>query len=196
MYSRRIFYVLIFVPLILVLACSDRSGEPVALKTPSEPSVSIEQVNDNQDDDNQGNDNTEPVGDDIVMDIYKSTTCGCCAKWIDHAEQRGFSLTVHHPKNLNRLKSEHNIASDYRACHTVVSAEGYVFEGHIPVRYIQEFLAAPPTGALGLAVPGMPTGSPGMEMGDRFDPYQVLLLKPDGSAEVFADVDTQELQYE
>ena len=184
MNSRRILYVLISVSLLLVFACSDRFGEPGVLNNASEEPVNIER------------DNAVSTSDDIVMDIYKSSTCGCCEKWIDHAEQRGFSLTIHHPKNLNRLKSKYDIARGYQSCHTVVSAEGYVFEGHIPARYIHEFLAAPPVGATGLAVPAMPAGSPGMEMGDRFESYQVLLLKRDGSAEVFANVSAQEQQYE
>jgi hypothetical protein len=71
-----------------------------------------------------------------------------------------------------------------------------VFEGHIPARYIQQFLDNPPADAIGLSVPGMPVGSPGMEVGDKFIPYQVLLLKHDGSTEVFARVEQQTHQYQ
>ncbi len=77
-----------------------------------------------------------------------------------------------------------------------MSAEGYLFEGHVPARYMKQFLASPPADALGLAVPAMPVGSPGMEMGDRFSPYAVLLLKADGSAELFAQVDSPAQQYQ
>ncbi|MGB1058644.1 MAG: DUF411 domain-containing protein, partial [Ketobacter sp.] len=77
-----------------------------------------------------------------------------------------------------------------------VSKQGFVFEGHIPARYIQQFLANPPEGAFGLAVPAMPVGSPGMEVNERFMPYQVLLLKKDGSTEVFAAVENAAQQYE
>ena len=131
----------------------------------------------------------------IAMDLYKSPSCGCCGKWAEHAEERGFSLTTHHPADLNKLKLERGIAASYQSCHTAVSADGFVFEGHIPARLIQQFLAAPPADALGLAVPAMPAGSPGMEMGDRFTPYQVLLLKRDGGAVVFAEITTPLEQY-
>ncbi|PCJ34287.1 MAG: metal-binding protein [Cellvibrionales bacterium] len=131
----------------------------------------------------------------IAMDLYKSPSCGCCGKWAEHAEDRGFSLTTYHPADLNKVKLERGIAASYQSCHTAVSTEGFVFEGHIPARIIQQFLAAPPADSIGLAVPGMPAGSPGMEMGDRFTPYQVLLLKRDGGASVFAEVNTPLEQY-
>ncbi len=139
--------------------------------------------------------NESSSGAKIALDVYKSPTCSCCAGWIDHAEQRGFSLTSHHPVDLNSVKAELGIAPQYQSCHTAVSTAGYLFEGHVPARYVQAFLAAPPENALGLSVPKMPVGSPGMEMGQRFTPYTVLLLKKDGSAELFAEVTTAEQQY-
>ncbi len=137
-----------------------------------------------------------PAGAGIAIDVYKSPTCGCCGKWVTHAEQNGFSPTTHHPEDLNKLKAEHGIAPQYQSCHTTVSQQGYVFEGHVPARYIHQFLAAPPADALGLAVPAMPVGSPGMEVDDRFMPYQVLLLKRDGSVAIFAEVGSLAQQYE
>ena len=136
------------------------------------------------------------VSNIVPMDVYKSPTCACCGKWLEHAEQRGFSLTSHHPADLNQLKVDQGLSQKYQSCHTAVSEQGYVFEGHIPARYIRQFLANTPADALGLAVPGMPAGSPGMEMGGRFTSYQVLLLKRDGSAEVFAEVNTPAQQYQ
>ena len=129
------------------------------------------------------------VSDETVsLDVYKSRTCGCCKKWVSHIEDFGFESEVHHPANLNKIKSDKGIAPRYQSCHTAVSNDGYVFEGHIPGPIIQHFLAAPPKDAIGLAVPGMPVGSPGMEVGDRFDPYDVLLLKKDGSSEVYQHI--------
>ncbi|MEH6564384.1 MAG: DUF411 domain-containing protein [Halopseudomonas sp.] len=125
-----------------------------------------------------------------LLQVFKSPTCGCCEGWIEHADQAGFSTQAQHPADMAALKTEHGIAPQYRSCHTAVSADGYVFEGHVPARYIEAFLAAPPAGALGLAVPGMPVGSPGMEMGKDFMPYQVLLLKQGGAAEVYAQVES------
>lgn len=180
---RPSMYSLVLISLLSVMACSEQSSEPViAQQGGSESPAGV-------------TNNVAQAGANIAMDIYKSPTCGCCGKWVEHGEQQGFSLTTHHPADLNKLKAEHGIAPEYQSCHTIVSAEGFVFEGHIPARYIREFLMAPPADARGLAVPGMPVGSPGMEMGDRFMPYQVLLLKRDGSAEVFAEVSTSTQQY-
>ncbi len=123
-----------------------------------------------------------------TLDVYKTATCGCCTGWVEHAELAGLSTTTHHPDNLNEIKESFGISPRVQSCHTSVSQDGYVFEGHIPARYIQEFLAAPPEDALGLAVPGMPLGSPGMEVGNKFTPYEVLLLKSDGATEVYVQV--------
>lgn len=117
-----------------------------------------------------------------VLDVYKSPTCGCCEAWITHLESAGFHARIHHPDDLNAIKNQHRISPQFQSCHTAISAEGYVFEGHIPAWVIAQFLAEKPERALGLAVPGMPVGSPGMEMGDRFSPYDVLLLNDDGSS--------------
>lgn len=128
--------------------------------------------------------------------VYKSPKCGCCKKWIDHLEDSGFDTQYKHPKDLGAVKERFQVAQAIRSCHTAVSKQGFVFEGHIPARYIQQFLANPPEGAFGLAVPAMPVGSPGMEVNERFMPYQVLLLKKDGSTEVFAAVENAAQQYE
>ncbi|HEY1059843.1 MAG TPA: DUF411 domain-containing protein [Limnobacter sp.] len=93
------------------------------------------------------------------------------------------------------LKNKLGIDSRYRSCHTAVSAEGYVFEGHVPAKYIRQFLKEKPQDAIGLVVPGMPAGSPGMEIGADFSPYQVLLLTRDGQSRVYATVQTYESQF-
>ena len=124
----------------------------------------------------------------VSLDVYKSRTCGCCKKWISHIEDFGFESEVHHPADLNKIKADKGIAPRYQSCHTAVSSDGYVFEGHIPGHIIQQFLADPPKDAIGLAVPGMPAGSPGMEVGDRRDEYDVLILSKDGSHRVYEHV--------
>ena len=132
--------------------------------------------------------------DDIEMTVYKTPTCGCCQKWVDHVDGNGFSSKVVSMNNLNTIKSKYNIQGRYQSCHTgvVVSKQGeYVFEGHIPSKYVSQFLANPPEGAIGLSVPGMPAGSPGMEVGDRRDYYQVLQLNEDGSSSIYAHVNQQ-----
>ncbi|AUD80056.1 hypothetical protein CW740_05995 [Kangiella profundi] len=109
-------------------------------------------------------------------------------------EDAGFEAKIHHPADLNRIKADHGIAPKYQSCHTAVTSDGYVFEGHIPAHFVQQFLENPSEGSIGLSVPGMPVGSPGMEMGNKFMPYQVWLLKNDGSAEVFASVNSRDQQ--
>lgn len=136
-----------------------------------------------------------PAANAIQLDVFKSPTCGCCAAWIEHVEERGFAATVNHPADLTQVKKELGIAPEFQSCHTGVSKEGYVFEGHIPANIVLKFLNSPPKDALGLAVPGMPMGSPGMEVGDRFSAYEVILLKKDGSSEVYAKVETAKEQY-
>ncbi|MDT8428817.1 MAG: DUF411 domain-containing protein [Pseudomonadales bacterium] len=124
----------------------------------------------------------------VQLDVYKDPSCGCCQFWVDHAEQAGFQASIIHPENLNLEKMQRGIAPQFQSCHTSVSAEGYVFEGHVPAKLVQQFLQEQPADAIGLAVPGMPLGSPGMELGGRFTPYDVLLLKKDGSAEVYQHI--------
>jgi hypothetical protein len=126
--------------------------------------------------------------DKIVLDVYKSPTCGCCENWVYHVEASDFETVLHHPVHLKKLKADYGIAPRYQSCHTAISQDGFVFEGHVPADLIQRFLANPPAGAIGLAVPGMPVGSPGMEMGNRFDDYQVLLLSMDGAATVYESI--------
>lgn len=129
------------------------------------------------------------------LDVYKSETCKCCEKWVVNLESKGFHATAHHPADLNQEKVKRAIAPRYHSCHTAVSADDYVFEGHIPASVIQRFLIEKPKGAIGLAVPGMPMGSPGMEMGNQFNPYDVLLLKADGSSTVYARITSIDQQY-
>jgi len=123
-----------------------------------------------------------------ALDVFKSPTCGCCGKWVEHIEGSGFTAKTHHPSDLNGLKQQLGVAAQFQSCHTAVTKDGYVFEGHIPADIMQRFLVEKPAGALGLAVPGMPMGSPGMEMGDRRDSYDVLLLMKDGSARIYQHV--------
>lgn len=131
----------------------------------------------------------------VHLDVYKSPTCGCCTKWMDHLAEHGFTTTGHHPDRIGELKRELGVPARYGSCHSGVSREGFVFEGHVPSRYITQFLENPPADARGLTVPAMPVGSPGMEYNNQFMPYDVLLLKTDGSIEVYASVESYEQQF-
>jgi hypothetical protein len=139
---------------------------------------------------------SQPANEAVsALEVYKSPSCGCCNDWVEHVEKANFPVTTQHPDDMNRIKADHGIARQYQSCHTAVSARGFVFEGHVPAKLMKQFLDNPPADAIGLAVPGMPMGSPGMEMGDQFTPYQVLLLKADGSSEVYATMNTRQEQY-
>lgn len=138
------------------------------------------------------------AADQPTLDVYLTRTCGCCGGWVEHSQAEGFNSLRNYldQDQLNQVKAESGISPRLQSCHTAVSEDGYVFEGHIPARVIHEFLQSPPTNAIGLAVPGMPIGSPGMEMGDRFDPYDVLLIRDDGSTEVYTHIASADQQYD
>ncbi|MGF1775536.1 DUF411 domain-containing protein [Vibrio nomapromontoriensis] len=110
---------------------------------------------------------------------YKSPYCGCCTEWVTHMEEAGFDVAVENHKDMNPIKQKLGITPELASCHTAVIGE-YVFEGHIPAEDIRSFLENPPINAKGLAVPGMPLGSPGMEYGDKKDAYQVLAYNEKG----------------
>ena len=93
-----------------------------------------------------------------------------------------------------KLKDQAGVANEMRSCHTFVTSNDYVFEGHVPAKYMAQFLENPPVQTMGLAVPGMPVGSPGMEYQDKFESYQIMQLNKDGTTEVYADIDSIEKQ--
>jgi len=118
------------------------------------------------------------------MVVYKSATCGCCGGWIVHADKAGYKVTAHDVEDLDKYKTAAKVPGQLQSCHTTLIG-GYVIEGHVPMREIERLLTEKPAGALGLAVPGMVSGSPGMENG-RFDPYDVIIFYKDGKTEVYA----------
>lgn len=126
----------------------------------------------------------------LKVDVYKTPTCGCCGDWIEHLQSQGFTTTTHDQNDLSDLKKSLDIPPGLQSCHTAVNADGFFFEGHIPAKFIARFLTDTPKDALGLTVPGMPLGSPGMEMGGKFSPYEILLVKNDGSTEVYAKINS------
>jgi len=120
-----------------------------------------------------------------LVEVYRAEGCDCCGKWAEYLKKNGFQVRVHNlsSQRLSRIKTEAGVAEKYSSCHTA-KVEGYVIEGHVPAGDIKRLLKERPK-AIGLSVPGMPIGSPGMEVGDEKEPYDVLLLKSDGSAEVY-----------
>ena len=123
----------------------------------------------------------QSIAADVV--VYKSPTCGCCGKWIDHMEQAGFAVDVENRSDLSPIKAEYGVPRHLQSCHTA-EVGGYMVEGHVPPDLIQRMLDEKPD-IRGLAVPGMPMGSPGME-GPFKDEYDVLAIGEDGRTKVYA----------
>lgn len=136
-----------------------------------------------------------PTTNGIALAVYKTETCGCCTIWADYMKGHGYDITIHHPEDLNTIKNQFAIDVQWQSCHTAVNDAGYFFEGHIPERFVKQFLNDIPDNAAGLAVAGMPLGSPGMEVGDRFTPYEIRLLNKDGSSSVYAEIKTANDQF-
>ena len=119
-----------------------------------------------------------------AITVYKSPSCGCCTKWVEHMQAAGFTVNVSDAPDPEPVKKQYGIGTALRSCHTAL-VEGYAVEGHVPAQDVVRLLKDRPK-VTGIAVPGMPVGSPGMELGARKDPYQVLAFTKDGSTSVFA----------
>ncbi len=118
-----------------------------------------------------------------LIEVWKTASCGCCHDWIAHLQANGFAVTAHDVSDATKrdYRQRLGLADPFGSCHTAL-VSGYVLEGHVPAREIQRLLREKPR-ALGLAVPGMPVGAPGMDgavYGGRKDPYDVLLVQRDG----------------
>ncbi|CAD5379446.1 CopG protein [Pseudomonas sp. OF001] len=124
------------------------------------------------------------AADALTIDVHRDANCGCCKDWIKHLEANGFSVRDHVEPDMSAVKQRLGVAPRLASCHTGV-IDGKFVEGHVPAAQILELRQRPDL--LGLAVPGMPAGSPGMEYGDRRDAYQVIGLTRDGTDEVVAD---------
>ncbi|MGP5067837.1 DUF411 domain-containing protein [Psychrobacter alimentarius] len=130
----------------------------------------------------------------VSATVYKDANCGCCKEWVSYAEDNGLSATAHDVEDLSLFKERYSVPQQMRSCHTTVTTDGFVFEGHVPAKYMAQFLANTPTQAIGLAVPSMPVGSPGMEYEGKFMPYKVMQLNKDGTTEVYADIESPQQQ--
>jgi hypothetical protein len=118
------------------------------------------------------------------VQVFKNPSCGCCGAWVERMLAAGFSVNVTEVDDTSVARRKYGLPDRFGSCHTAVVG-GYVVEGHVPANDVKKLLAMKPV-AVGLAVPGMPVGSPGMEMGSRRDPYQVLLVAKDGRERVFS----------
>jgi hypothetical protein len=119
-----------------------------------------------------------------LITVWKHADCGCCKSWIKHLEDHGFKVLSQDVRDTAVNRAELGMPSKYGSCHTAMAGD-YVIEGHVPATDIQRLLKNHPKGIIGLAVPGMPVGSPGMEVGKRRDAYNVLLVHENGSSRVY-----------
>ena len=154
--------------LVVVFGLSPAAGVAQSKPAPSKPAPS------------------KPAAKPALLAVYKTPTCGCCSKWVEHMKQNGFTVHVTDLNDLSSIKSKHGVPSKVQSCHTAV-INGYVVEGHVPAADVKRLLKELPAVA-GIAVPGMPTGSPGMEGPPNIvpPPYEVLSFDKNGGTRVFA----------
>jgi hypothetical protein len=143
--------------------------------------------------------NLEVVGASRLT-VYKTPSCSCCSAWVDHILVAGLKADVVNQDSVAHIKDLYGVPVNARSCHTAISDSNHIFEGHVPAKYILQFLASPPDGAKGLVVPAMPLGSPGMDSIKRqgvrqFNPYQVFLMGAKGELTVYADVGHYDAQF-
>ncbi len=127
---------------------------------------------------------TESTAAPVPMTVYKDPNCGCCELWVAHVKQAGFAVTVRDTSDMATVKASMGVPDALGSCHTA-RVGSYTIEGHVPADLIRKLLAEKPV-ARGLAVPGMPMGSPGMEQGGQKDRYDVLLFDKAGKTKVYA----------
>ena len=120
-----------------------------------------------------------------TITVYKDPSCGCCTKWVDHLRAAGLRPTVHDRSDMDALKDSLGVPAALRSCHTAVAGK-YVIEGHVPAADLRRLVSSAPRGVLGIAVPDMPAGAPGMEMAGRRDQYDVIAFSANGKTSVFA----------
>jgi hypothetical protein len=126
------------------------------------------------------------AGDAMVKDIvvYKNPECGCCTKWVDYLKDNNYNVTIENTRDVLAVKKRLGVPEKLAACHTAV-IDGYIVEGHITHRDIKRLLLFRPD-VKGIAVPGMPVGTPGMERGSAIQPHKVISFDEQGNMEVFS----------
>ncbi|HET7189373.1 MAG TPA: DUF411 domain-containing protein [Gemmatimonadaceae bacterium] len=120
-----------------------------------------------------------------AITVYKDPSCGCCTKWVEHLRAAGLRPTVRDRSDMDALKDSLGVPASLRSCHTAVAGK-FVIEGHVPADDLKRLVARAPKGVLGIAVPDMPAGAPGMEMPGRRDRYDVIAFSANGTTSVFA----------
>jgi len=161
--------------IVLVAACAAPARENAAADTTAAPSPAPAAAQPAQM-------AQAPAGTPTVV-VYKTPTCGCCSAWVDRMREAGFTMEVHDMPDVSAVKQEQRVPLHLNSCHTA-TVDGYALEGHVPPQTVLRLLRERPQ-VKGVAVGGMPAGSPGMEMGGRKDPYEVVAWTEDGATRVY-----------
>jgi hypothetical protein len=132
----------------------------------------------------------DEVAEEPTAVVYKSPSCGCCSKWVEHLEEHGFEVETIESSDMNAVKQRLGVPKGLASCHTAVVNDTYVIEGHVPAAEIRRLFESG-ADVKGLAVPGMPGGSPGMESAPAVD-YQVIAFDGEGNEEVYAEYGSAE----
>jgi hypothetical protein len=127
----------------------------------------------------------EALSKPAEITVYRSPSCGCCGKWLEHMKRQGFKVKDVMDDDMDAIKQKLGVPTELKSCHTGV-IEGHLIEGHVPAQDVKKLLKTKPA-LLGLAVPGMPVGTPGMDMGPRKDPFAVLGFTKDGRSSIFTN---------
>ncbi|KRU21372.1 DUF411 domain-containing protein [Psychrobacter pocilloporae] len=201
--SGRVLSAIVVLPLSLTIAACSQPNSAAADPTPvNEPTIATQNVQTTHTEQptaettpvSAHSDNQSTILRNISATVYKDANCGCCKEWVGYAEGHGLNATAQNVEDLSLFKERYSVPQQMRSCHTTVTTDGYVFEGHVPAKHMAQFLKNPPSDAIGLAVPGMPVGSPGMEYQDKFMPYNVMQLNKDGTTEVYATIESPQQQ--
>jgi hypothetical protein len=120
----------------------------------------------------------------VEIKVYRSASCGCCSKWVDHLKENKFIVKDYVVDDVQIVKDKNGVPKSMASCHTAL-VNGYVVEGHVPAKDIMRLLKEKPR-VVGISVPGMPVGTPGMEMGGRKDPYEVVSFDKNNNYQVFS----------
>jgi hypothetical protein len=126
---------------------------------------------------------TIEAGKPVDVVVYRSPTCDCCGKWLEHMKKNNFNVKDIVTDDVQAIKDKYGVPAAMASCHTAI-VDGYVVEGHVPANDIKKLLKTKPK-MIGIAVPGMPSGTPGMEIGDRKDSYKVMSFDKENHYEIF-----------
>ena len=199
--SGRVLSAIVVLPLSLAIAACSQPNAAATDSTPAtEPTTATQKTEPAEQPQAEiipvstHSDTQSTILRNVSATVYKDANCGCCKEWVGYAEGHGLNATAQNVEDLSLFKERYSVPQQMRSCHTAVTTDGYVFEGHVPAKYMAQFLKNPPSDAIGLAVPGMPVGSPGMEYQDKFMPYKVMQLNKDGSTAIYATIESPQQQ--